>query len=154
VTIAIALIFVFLNPPFNSLGIYGTIWILVIGLVTQYIAFGTRLMNGAVVQIQKELEEAANVSGAASLAIMWRITLPLLMPSFIAGWIWVAAHALRAFSVPLVLSSSRNEVVAARIWAIWSDGQYNEAAALGVMMLIILFPLTLLMRRFMANVKD
>lgn len=154
VTIAIALIFVFLNPPFNSLGIYGTIWILVIGLITQYIAFGTRLMNGAVVQIQKELEEAANVSGAPSLSIMWRITLPLLMPAFIAGWIWVAAHALRAFSVPLVLSSSRNEVVAARIWAIWSDGQYNEAAALGVMMLIVLFPLTLLMRRFMANVKD
>jgi iron(III) transport system permease protein len=151
VTVAIALIFVFLNPPGNYIPIYGSLSILVIGLTVIYIAFSTRLMNGAIAQIGKELEEAGRTSGATQLAVMRRITLPLLMPAFLAGWIWVASHAMRSFSIPLVLSSQRNQVVAPEIWRVWQRGYLSEAAAYGIILMIILIPITIWMRSLMLN---
>jgi iron(III) transport system permease protein len=151
VTVAIALIFVFLNPPGNYIPIYGSVSMLVIGLTVIYIAFATRLMNGAIAQIGRELEEAGRTSGATQLAVMRRITLPLLMPAFIAGWIWVASHAMRSFSIPLVLSSQRNQVIAPEIWRVWNRGYISEAAAYGMVLMIILVPITIWMRHLMMN---
>lgn len=151
VTVAIALIFVFLNPPGNFIPIYGSISILVIGLTVGYIAFSTRLMNGAISQIGRELEEAGRTSGAAQVAVMWRITLPLLLPAFISGWIWVASHAMRSFSITLVLSSQRNQVVAPEIWRVWQRGYLSEAAAYGVVLMLVLIPVTMWMRKIMGS---
>ncbi len=151
VTVAIALIFVFLNPPGNWLRVYGSVSILVIGLTVTYIAFSTRLMNGAIAQIGRELEEAGRTAGATQLEVMWRITLPLLMPAFIAGWIWVASHSMRSFSIPLVLSSQKNQVIAPEIWRVWERGYLSEAAAYGVLLMIVLIPITFWMRRMMTR---
>lgn len=151
VTVAISLIFVFLNPPGNMIPIYGSVWILVIGLTVGYIAFSSRLMNGAIAQIGRELEDVGRTSGAPQLAVMWRITLPLLLPAFISGWIWVASHAMRSFSVPLVLSSNRNQVIAPEIWRVWQRGYLSEAAAYGIVLTIILIPLTIWMRQLMGD---
>ncbi len=153
VTVAISLIFVFLNPPGRYLQIYGTLSILVLGLTVVYIAFATRLMNGAIAQVGKELEEAGRTSGATQLAVMRRITLPLLMPAFLAGWIWVASHAMRSFSIPLVLSSQRNQVIAPEIWRVWQRGYLSEAAAYGVILMLILIPITMWMRRLMGSLE-
>jgi iron(III) transport system permease protein len=153
VTVAIALMFVFLNPPGNSLRIYGTLWILVIGLTVSYIAFSTRLMNGAIAQIGRELEEAGRTSGATQLAVMRHITLPLLLPALISGWIWVASHAMRSFAIPLVLSSQRNQVIAPEIWRVWQRGFLSEAAD-GVLLMVVLVPLTLWMRHLMSGGKQ
>ena len=153
VTIAIALIFVFLNPPGNMIPIYGSLWILVIGLTVGYIAFSTRLMNGAISQIGRDLEDVGRTSGATQFMVMYRITLPLLMPAFISGWIWVASHAMRSFSVPLVLSSQRNMVIAPEIWRVWQRGYLAEAAAYGIVLTLILIPLTIWMRRLMGDTK-
>jgi len=153
VTIAIALIFIFLNPPGNFTPIYGSVWIMVLGLTVVYIAFSTRLMNGAIAQVGRELEEAGRTSGATQLAVMGRITLPLLMPAFIAGWIWVASHAMRSFSIPLVLSSQKNQVISPEIWRVWQRGYISEAAAYGVVLILILIPITMWMRRLMTGAR-
>lgn len=137
VVVALAMIFVYLHPLFRHVGIYGSIWIIVLGLVTQYLAFATRTTNAGLLQIHQELEEAAAVSGATRLRTIWKITSPLLMPSLVAGWIWVVAHSLRTFSVPLVLASENNEVLSVWIWIYWQAGRIPEAAAIGVMLIVI-----------------
>jgi iron(III) transport system permease protein len=143
----------FLTPPLRYTGLYGTMGILVIGLVIAYISFGTRLMNSAIMQVHKELEQAAYVSGASTTKTLFFITLPLLFPAFAAGWIWVAVHALRAFSIPLMLSSKNNEVFAVLLWEFWENGTASLASGLGVLLIITLIPLTLLMRRFIVQVS-
>jgi iron(III) transport system permease protein len=151
ITIALAMIFVFLTPPLNMLPIYGSVAVLVIALTTQYIAFGTRLMNGAIVQVKAELEDAGSVAGAKPLEVMWRITLPLLVPAVVAGWIWVAANSMRSFSIPVILASRNNEVFASQIWSLWQIGRFSEAAAYGSMLVLILLPMTLLLRWMMSR---
>ena len=143
VTIGIALIFVYLNPPLNSLPLYGTIWIIVLGLTVGYTAFGSRTMNGAIAQIHNELEEAGKVSGAAWSTIMRRIILPLLLPAFVSGWIWVASHSLRSFSVPLILSSRDSLVLSVVMWDLWNNGRAGATAALGVLLIVALALLTI-----------
>ncbi|HWP57949.1 MAG TPA: iron ABC transporter permease [Candidatus Acidoferrales bacterium] len=137
VVVALAMIFVYLQPVFRPLGIYGSIWIIMLGLATQYLAFATRATNAGLLQIHRELEEAASVSGASRLRTICKVTVPLLMPSLVAGWIWVAAHSLRTFSVPLVLASENNEVLSVWIWIYWQAGRIPEAAAIGVILILI-----------------
>jgi iron(III) transport system permease protein len=154
IVVALALMMAYLSPPLRYTGIYGTVWILVMGLVVSYISFGTRLMNSAIMQIQKELEQAAYVCGASSFKTLFVITLPLLFPAFAAGWVWVAVHSLRSFSIPLMLASRKNEVFAVMLWEYWDSGTASLAAALGVLLILTLIPLTLIMRRFIVRVSE
>ena len=153
IVIALALMMAYLSPPLKYLGIYGTLWILGMGFVISYIAFATRLMNSAIIQIQKELEQAAYVCGATPTRTLLAITLPLIFPAFAAGWVWVAVHVLRGFSIPLMLSSKNNEVFAVMLWDYWDRGLVSTAAALGVLLILVLIPLTLVMRRFIVHVS-
>ncbi len=143
VVIALSFIFLYLQPPLRSLGLYGTVWIVVLALITQYVSFASRATNAAVMQIHKELEEAGEVSGASRLRILWQITFPLIRPAFIAAWIWVAAHALRAFSVPLMLAGRDSRPLAVMLWHLWDEEQNLPAAsALGVLLILVLTLLT------------
>ena len=72
----------YLNVP---IPIYGTLWILLLAFVTSYIPYGIRYTHSGLLQLHKELEEASYVSGASWLNCMRRITLPLIMPSFLGG---------------------------------------------------------------------
>lgn len=154
IVIALALIMAFLSPPLRYTGLYGSMTVVVIGLIVAYISFSTRLMNGAIMQVHKELEQAAYVSGASNTKTMFQITLPLLFPAFAAGWVWVAVHALRAFSIPIMLSNEDTLVFAVLLWEMWEDGTAPLASALGVLLILVLIPLTLLMRRFIQQMTS
>ncbi|MGH7928346.1 MAG: ABC transporter permease, partial [Candidatus Binatia bacterium] len=148
IVIALAFIFVYLQEPFRSLHLYGTVWIISLALITQYIAFTTRTTNAAITQIHKELEEAARISGVGRITTLLRITLPLVFPAFAAAWIWVAAHAVRAFSVPLMLTSEGNWTLSVILWNIWDEqNSLTMAAALGVIFILSLALLTFFGRR-------
>jgi iron(III) transport system permease protein len=151
IVVALALIFVYLQPPFRYLGIYGTIWIVVLGLATQYLAFSTRATNAGLLQIHKELEEAALMCGASRFRTLWRITARLLIASLVAGWVWVVAHSARAFGIPLLLSSRNNEVLSVWLWLRWQDGLIGEAAVIGIILILITAVLGLAARQLLTR---
>lgn len=143
VVIGIAFVFMFLQPPLNKLQLIGTPWIVILALTANYIAFGSRTMNAALTQIHAEMEEAGRASGARWRAILTRIVLPLLMPAFISGWIWVFSHALRNFSIPVLLVDNDSEVLSVVLWESWDNGQIGRTAALGCLMILALTVFTL-----------
>jgi iron(III) transport system permease protein len=142
VVIGIALIFVSITPPFSYLGLYGTLTIVVIGMTISYLSFGSRTMNGALTQIHLEMEEAAMAAGVRWRVILTRIVLPLLLPAFIGGWIWVATHAMRNFSIPLLLAGRDNRMISVVMWHAWDDGFPGITTAIGVLLIILLTVLT------------
>ncbi|MCH8055420.1 MAG: hypothetical protein IH857_04605, partial [Deltaproteobacteria bacterium] len=74
--------------------------------------------------------------------------LPLIFPAFAAAWIWVAAHAIRSFSVPVMLASEGNWTLSVILWRIWDEqNALTTAAALGVIFIISVSALTFLGRR-------
>ncbi len=138
VIIGIALIFLFTQPLLLPLRLNGTLTIIILGLTISYLAFGSRTMNGAISQLHMEMEEAAMTSGATWLTIMRRIVVPLLLPAFVSGWIWVASHALRNFSIPLMLASRDNKLLSVVMWHSWDDGYPGRTAALGILLILAL----------------
>ncbi|MBI2988758.1 MAG: iron ABC transporter permease [Deltaproteobacteria bacterium] len=149
VVFGLALMFVYLSFPFLSL--YGTIWILVIALLTRYITYTTRLMGGAVTQIHRELEEAALASGASKSSTFLRVTLPLLLPSFVNGWLWVIIHALREATIAILLMTPGNVVLAALIWEKYQEaGDHSLVAAMSLLLTAASLLLTFLGRRALA----
>jgi iron(III) transport system permease protein len=124
-------------------GIYGTIWILLIAYVTRFLPYGMRYNTTSMVQIHKELEESAAMSGASWLQAFWHIVLPLLKPGLVAGWIYVVVVSVRELSSSILLYSPGSEVVSVIIWELWQNGQYVELSAFGVMLIGALFVFTL-----------
>ena len=122
-----------------NIGIYGTIWILLLAYVTRFMPYGIRYNTASMVQIHKELEESAAMSGARWGSMFVRVVLPLLKPGLVAGWIYIAIVSLRELSSSILLYSPGTEVVSVMIWELWENGQYVELSALGVMLIVLLF---------------
>src|SRR2546422_3438292 len=130
-----------------QIGIYGTIWILIIAYVTRYLPYGIRSMSGGLAQIHKELEEASTAAGARWWPTFRRVTIPLLRPALLAAWIYVFIVSLRELSAGILLYSTQSVVLAIRIFDMRESGQYTAIAALSVMMIVVLVIMVALLQR-------
>jgi len=129
-----------------NIGIYGTLWIMLIAYVTRFLPYGMRYNATSMLALHKELEESATMSGASWGMTFWRVVLPLLKPGLIAGWIYVVIVSMRELSSSILLYSPGSEVLSIMIWEYWQNGQYVELSALGVMLIASLLCLVLLER--------
>lgn len=152
VAIGLALVIFYLNPGMRWLPIYGTLWIITLALMTRYLAFASRTTNSAMTQVSKELEEAAATGGAGRIMTLFRITAPLLLPAFISGWIWVAAHTVRNLTLPLMLSTSGTQTIASTLYYYWQrKADFSLASALGVALLSCMAVAIFLARKLVAR---
>ncbi|MFQ5849943.1 MAG: ABC transporter permease [Candidatus Binatia bacterium] len=135
IVVGLALMWVYLTIP---VGVYGTLWILLIAYCTKYLPYGMRTCYASMTQIHKELEEASEVCGGSWFRTFFRVTLPLLTPGFVAGWIWVMIHSFRELSTSLLLYSHKSEVVAVLIFSMWEHGEYPVLSALAVVLVATL----------------
>jgi len=126
-----------------DIGVYGTIWIMLIAYITRFMPYGLRYSTTSMVQIHKELEESAAMCGASWGTTFRRIILPLLKPGLVAGWIYVMIVSIRELSTSILLYSPDTQVVSIVIWELWENGQYVELSALGVLFILTLFMLVL-----------
>ncbi len=128
--------------------IYGTIWIIALGFIVHFIPYGTRAINAGLLQIHKELEEAAYISGASTTRTFRTVVFPLLAPVFAGVWIWVFLHAVRIVALPLMLfSGSENQVLAVLLWRMWDDGYMGGVSALGLMIILFMIVVAIVVRR-------
>ncbi len=151
IVMGVAFLWVFINIDNMGIPIYGGIWSITIAFTVGYIAYGTRAMNAAILQIHKDLEEAAYVSGAVQWRTMWRIFYPLMVPTFVGVWIWVMLHAVRAASLPLILTEGpENQVLAVLVWNMWDEGAggVQMVGAIGAIMIALLMGVTMCFRAF------
>jgi len=118
--------------------IYGTLWILLVAFITRYIPYGIRYTHSGLLQLHRELEEAAYASGASWSNCMRRIILPLLTPSFLGGWVFVFLLSAKELSMSILLVSPQTPVVSVAIFELWENGQVGELAAFSVIWSAIL----------------
>jgi len=145
VIMGVSMIFVYLTLP---IPIYGTLWILLVAYVTLYLPYGIRVASATMVQIHKELEEASTASGASWAQTFFRIVLPLLLPGFLSGWIYVAIISLRELSASIFLVGQGTEVLSTVVFSLWDGGSISSVAALGVLMTFFLIVLALIVQRW------
>ncbi len=121
--------------------IYGSIYLLVLAYTLVWIGFGTRTLNSNMLQVHRELEEAAQVGGASALRIVRKIIVPLIRPGLVYAWIWTSLLAYRELTMAVLLSSPENQVISTFIWGEWTGGGLGDAATAGILMVVIMSPL-------------
>jgi iron(III) transport system permease protein len=148
--LGVALLTVYLR--INFLPIYGTLWILFIAYLTRYMPYGMRYASTSMFQIGRELEESAQMSGAGWFQSFRRIVLPLLVPGFVAGWIYIFVVSFRELGSSVLLYSPGREVLSIAIWQEWNDGLLPQLSALGVMLVGFLVVLVAIAYRLGARI--
>jgi iron(III) transport system permease protein len=123
----LAFFLLFIGTP-----LYGTLILLVLAFVSRFLAYGTRLMHSAQVQIHSELEEAAVTAGVSYVRTFFSINLRLLLPAFCNGWLWVLTHTARDFTTPLMVASASSLLASNLIFGRYADGKFPESAAMMV----------------------
>lgn len=124
--------------------LYGSVTLIAIVYIITRISFATRAINSALLQIHKELEEAAHTAGLSAVRTSWRILVPLLRPTLMSVWIWSAILVYRELTVAVFLVGHDNITLPAVIWSYWQAGAVNLAAGVTLVMTLLLIPLILL----------
>ncbi len=124
----------------NAVPLYGTLTLLVIVYVIARISYGTRMTNSALIQIHRELDEAAQVGGAGTAGVIRSVLLPLLAPTMLYAWIWVALLTYRELTLPVVLASNTNIPFSVLVWSYVQISNYGQASAAALLMLGLMIP--------------
>jgi len=137
--VAAVLFALFIVP--NGIPFYGTIFILLFVGVLVRISLVTRVLNGALLQINRELEDVAYVSGIGTFATMAKVIVPLLIPAILNLWIWNALLSYRELTVAAFVVTQENITLPVVIWGLWAGGLAGQSAALSVVFIVTLIPM-------------
>ena len=135
ICLGVAVMEVWLRVP---LPVYGTLWIIGIAYVIRYMPFGMRYVYAGVLQLHRELEEAAGVAGAGMLTTLRRVVAPLLTPALVAGWLFIFLIANKELAIAVLLASPHSQVIAVAILDQWVNGQGGELAAFGLIWTLLM----------------
>lgn len=139
----LALLTAWLNIP---IPLYGTLWVLAIAYFTVLLPLGVRALGGVVLQIDKSLEECAQICGASWAYRMKTITLPLLRPGLVAAWLLVFIASVREIGVSIYLMGPNSKVIAPAIVSSWSSSGTELTAAMAIIQTaVVLLAVVILM---------
>jgi len=129
IVVGVALLILSLRVPFP---LYGTLAVIMLAFVIRFLPYGMRYAHSGVMQIHRELEEAAGVAGAGQMLILRRIVLPLLVPALLSGWLFIFLIGANELSMSVLLAGPQTQVMAVAMLDQWSSGQSVEVFALGM----------------------
>lgn len=122
--------------------LYGSLTLLVVVVGLVYVAFGTRMLNAGLMQIHGELDEAAATSGASSWSALRRIILPLMRPTIVYTWLWLALLSFRDLTIPTIVGSQDTVTLSVVVWGLFNASGVGPASATTMVMIALLVPLT------------
>ncbi len=122
--------------PLNVYSLPGLIWV----LSTFYYPYAFITISRAMEKMDPSLEEATRASGASPLKTVMTVTLPLMMPSLIAGALLAFVSAASCYGIPSIIGSpGRVHTVTTRIVEYVSLGQQglNDATGMAVFLMVV-----------------
>ncbi|MFE3324789.1 carbohydrate ABC transporter permease [Streptomyces sp. NPDC059176] len=136
----------------NDLGQYDRLSGLVITYLTFVLPFTVWTLRGFIVNIPKELEEAAMVDGCTRTGAFLRVVFPLLAPGMVATSVYGFIQAWNEYLYALMLMSQQNQT--ATVWlgnfTTKHGTEYAPMMAGATMMAVPVVILFLLVQRKMA----
>ncbi len=129
IVLSLGMLWAYLSIP-GLRSLYGTIWLLLVGLVVSTVPVSARTAEGALAGISRELEEAGRMSGASPVRVFGDIIARIIAPSFFAGWALSAVFISGNLSFPILLASPDTQTIATLSYSMYMRGDSAVAAAL------------------------
>ena len=117
--------------------IYGTLWLLLIAYLTVFLPLGVRTIAGVMLQIDKSLEECAQMCGASWAFRIRTVTIPLLVPGLIAAWLLLFIASIRELGASILLMGPHSKVITPSIVESWFGTSSELTAALAVIQTLV-----------------
>ncbi len=134
--IALSYALVFSHEP---LALVGTPYIIIAAYAVRSLPASVRAGVAALQQIDPSIEEASTNLGADAGLTFRRITLPLILPAFIAGLIFSFTRHMTSLSAIIFLTNPRWRILTALILSEVEQGGMSTAAAYSVILIAIVF---------------
>jgi iron(III) transport system permease protein len=135
-------------------GLYGTIWILALAFVARFMPDTVKALSTSMMQIHKELEEAAWICGKGLLGTIGSIVLPLAKPGVIAAMTLLFVLAIRELGSSLFLYSSDTMVMAVLLLDYYEGGSVGKTAAFSLVQIALLAVLISVTHRLTSGSSD
>jgi iron(III) transport system permease protein len=113
--------------------IYGTLWLLLIAYLTVFLPLGLRTIAGVILQIDRSLEESAQMCGAGWGYRLRTVTMPLLRPGLIAAWLLLFIASVRELGASILLMGPKAKVLTPAIVESWFSTHSELTAAMAVL---------------------
>ena len=136
VILSLGLLWMFLTVPFFR-PVYGTIFVLIVAVLINAVTTGVQLIKGNMVQVGYELEEASFVLGASWVYTFRRIVVPILGPVLISVALYIFNTAARNVANIVMIVTGGNRPLALLQIDYMNDGQYEPAAIVGVIIVLL-----------------
>ena len=137
----LGLLWTYLQTP-----LYGTIWILLLAHVAKMLPYGVIVSRSGLLQLHPELEESARMCGATPTRAIASITAPLIKPTLIAILFFVMLNSIKELSASILLYSSNSHILSVLTWHYMDNGDYQYAAAIGIIQTAIMIGIVLITR--------
>ena len=130
-----------------GINIYNTAYIMIIAYMIKYLMMGMRTVVSAMSQIHVSLEECSQISGAAWLRTMFKITGPLIFPSIAAGWFLIFIPSFYELSMTTLLYSSTTKTIGYQLYEYWTFTSQPMSCAMAFGILLIVVALNFVLNR-------
>ena len=117
--------------------IYGTLWLLLIAYLTVFLPLGVRTISGVMLQIDKSLEECAQMCGAGWGYRIRTVTVPLLWPGLIAAWLLLFVASIRELGASILLMGPHSKVITPSIVESWFASSTELTAAMALIQTLV-----------------
>ncbi len=117
-----------------------TRWGVLMALLFVTLPFVVRTVQPVLIELDKEMEEAAASLGANRLTIFRRIVFPHLLPALLSGVALAFARAIGEFGAVILIAGNlpfKTEVAPLYVFQRLNSGDTEGAAALAVLLLVI-----------------
>ncbi|MGR8964301.1 carbohydrate ABC transporter permease [Rhizobium leguminosarum] len=118
---------------FKNMGLLDSVWALMLIYAAINLSLVTWIIRSYMLDIPKELEDAARTDGAGDLTILWEIMIPACLPGIITAAVIASIFAINEFLFTLLIASTSKAYtmsVALANFTGGSDGVIYNAIAL------------------------
>jgi iron(III) transport system permease protein len=142
IVLAMGILIAYIQTP-----LYSTLWILLLGYITRFMPYGQRMVSSALLSLSPELDQSSRTSGASWLTTVRRISLPLLRPGIVAGWLLLFVIFLREFPISVLLYKGGLEVLSVAVWYFVEHESAVRTAAVAMVQVGLLLAAILVFRQ-------
>ena len=140
---------------FKTLGLLDTVWALMLIYAAVNLSVVTWIIRSYMLDIPKELEDAARTDGAGDLRILWEIIIPACLPGIITAAVIAAIFAINEFLFTLLIASTKNAYTMSVALANFTGGSdgviYNAIALVSFIAFLPIFVLVVLIQKHLSR---
>ena len=140
---------------FKTVGLLDSVWALMLIYAAVNLSLVTWIIRSYMLDIPKELEDAARTDGAGDLRILWEIIIPACLPGIITAAVIATIFAINEFLFTLLIASTSKAYTMSVALANFTGGSdgviYNAIALVSFIAFVPILVLVILIQKHLSR---